>query len=334
MSKTHPNAGSGDHRTFVAVQGHPGIYKRGSSYVVTWRHNGKLRKAAYRTLTEAKRAKAKRVSGDSTPPARQRYDAYARGWVKTYKGRTGRGVGSSTRVSYTDAIERVLIPHFGSAKLEAITAPDVRRLVDELTERGLKAASIRRYLAPLRAMFAEAVADGVLARNPCDSIRVFVPGERRRKPRTLTPEQIHRLLGAIPDEHRDLVSFLAYTGVRISEALAATWGELAQEDGAPILRISDSKTDAGVRSVPLAPGFGRELLKRRARAKWPTDADPIFPIGCRDAHRRPQLASASVESGGRGGGRGGDPAHAPASPRLAAVRAGPHGGAGSRVARP
>jgi integrase len=289
----------------VAVEGHPGIYKRGNSYVVTWRHNGKLRKAAYRTLTEAKRAKAKRVSGDTTPPARQRFDAYARAWVKTYKGRTGRGVGSSTRDSYRDSIERVLIPHFGSAKLEAITAPDVRRLVDDLTERGLKAASIRRYLAPLRAMFAEAVADGVLQRNPCESIRVFVPGERRRKPRTLTPEQIHRLLGAIPDEHRDLVSFLAYTGVRISEALAATWGDLAQEDGAPVLRIRDSKTDAGVRSVPLAPGFGRALLKRRAKAKWATDSDPIFPskvgtpLDARNWRRyvwRPAVKAAGVEA--------------------------------------
>jgi integrase len=81
----------------------------------------------------------------------------------------------------------------------------------------------------------------------------------------------------LPVEHRDLVAFLAYTGVRISEALAATWGELGQENGAPVLRIPDSKTDAGVRAVPLAPEFNRRLLRRRAAAQYSTDTDPIFP---------------------------------------------------------
>jgi integrase len=117
-------------------------------------------------------------------------------------------------------------------KLEAITAPDVRALVDKLRDKRLRATTMRRYLASLRAMLAEAVADGVLTRNPAESVRVFVPGERRRKPRTLTPEQIHRLLRTIPDAHHDLVLFLAHTGVRISEALAATC-DLRLENGAP-----------------------------------------------------------------------------------------------------
>jgi integrase len=294
-----------DHRKLIAIEGHPGIFRRGGSCVVTWRHNGKLKKSSHRTLTEAKRAKAKRVAGDTTPPARQRFDTYARAWVKTYTGRTGRGVRSSTRASYTDAIARILIPHFGNARMEAITAPDVRALVDKLTDQGLASATIRRYLAPLRAMFAEAVGDGVLPRNPCDSIRVFVPGERRRKPRTLTPDLILVLLKAIPEAHRDLVTFLAFTGCRISEALAATWGDLRQENGAPVLVIPDSKTDAGVRSVPLAPGFGRQLLKRRASARWAADGDPIFPsatgtpIDARNWRRRvwaPAIKAAGVEA--------------------------------------
>jgi integrase len=153
-------------------------------------------------------------------------------------------------------------------------------------------------------MLAEAVADGVLTRNPAESVRVFVPGERRRKPRTLTPEQLHRLLRAIPDVHHDLVLFLAHTGVRISEALAATWGDLRQENGAPVLVIPDSKTDAGLRSVPLAPGFGRQLLKRRAKARWAADGDRIFPsaagtpIDARNWRRRvwaPAIKAAGVE---------------------------------------
>ena len=294
-----------DDRKMIPVEGHPGVYKRGNRYVVKWKHRGRQHKSYHRTLSEARRAKAKRASGETEPVARQRFDTYARAWVESYRGRTRRGLGDSTRASYRDAIERVAIPYFGSARLGEITASDVRRYIEKLTKRGLKAATIRRYVAPLRAMFAEAVGDGVLQVNPTASVRVFVRGEQRRRPRTLMPEQILALIEAIPDEHRDLVALLAHTGVRISEALAAVWGDLGQEDGAPVLQIPDSKTDAGVRSVPLSPEFNRRLLRRRADAEYATGADPIFPsaIGTpmdrRNFNRRvwrPAVEAAGVEA--------------------------------------
>ncbi len=294
-----------DDRKMTPVEGHPGIYRKGSRYVVTWKHRGKSRKSSHRTLSEAVRAKGRRASGHTEPVARQRFDDYARAWVESYGGRTRRGIGDSTRASYRDAIERVAIPFFRGARLGDITARDIRDYVDELRRRGLRSATIRRYVAPLRAMFAEAVADLTLPINPTSSVRVFVRGEQRRRPRTLVPEQILALVEAIPVEHRDLVAMLAYTGVRISEALAAVWGDLAQEDGAPVLRIPDSKTDAGVRSVPLSPEFNRRLLRRRAAAKYATDADPVFPsaVGTpmdrRNFNRRvwrPAVESAGVEA--------------------------------------
>jgi integrase len=70
-----------------------------------------------------------------------------------------------------------------------------------------------------------------------------------------------------------------------------------------VLRIPDSKTDAGVRSVPLAPEFNRRLLRRRAAAGWATDADPIFtswtgtPLDARNWRRevgRPAVEAADV----------------------------------------
>lgn len=261
----------------IAIEGHPGIYKRGSRYVVQWKHRGKIERSYHRTLTEAKRAKAKRAAGETEPPARRRFDAYAREWVRTYQGRTSRGISDGTRASYADALERFAIPHFGSARLGEITAPDVRDFVGSLTGRGLTARTARRYVAPVKAMFAQAVEDGQLTVNPTASVRVIVRGEKRYRPKTLKPEQILAFIAEIPEKHRDVIAFLAHTGVRISEALAAKWGDLALEDGAPVLFIPDSKTDAGVRSVPLAPEFSRRMLRRRAAAEWAGDDDVIFP---------------------------------------------------------
>jgi integrase len=259
------------------VEGHAGVFKRGSRYVVTWRHRGKLRKSYHRTLTEARRAKATRVSGATEPASRQRFGTYAREWLRTYQGRTGRGVSDATREGYREALERHAIPFFGTARLGEIDPPDVREFIAKLTGSGLTANSARAYFGPVRALFAQAFDDGHIPRNPAAGARVFVRGERRYRPRTLTPDEIARLLAEIPEDHRELVSFMAYTGVRISEALAARWGDMGQENGAPALFIPDSKTDAGVRAVPLSPGLNRTLLRRRSDARWATDADPIFP---------------------------------------------------------
>jgi integrase len=289
----------------IPVDGHPGIYKRGSRYVVTWRYRGKLKKSYHRTLTEARRAKGKRASGDTEPASRQRFDAYAQEWLRTFQGRTSRGLSDSTRASYRDATERFAIPYFGTARLGDITAPDVRDYIASLTGRGLSARTVRRYVAPLRAMFAQAVEDKRLAYNPTLGVRVVVRGERVARPRTLTPDEIQTLLAEIPEAHRDLVAFLAHTGCRISEALAATWGDIGQEDGAPALRIPDSKTDAGVRAVPLSPGMWRQLTRRRASAAYATDADPIFtsatgtPLDARNWRRevwRPAADRAGVKA--------------------------------------
>ena len=93
--------------------------------------------------------------------------------------------------------------------------------------------------------------------------------------------------------------------MRISEALAATWGDLGQEDGAPVLQIPDSKTDAGVRAVPLSPATNRMLVRRRAGARFAADSDPIFtssvgtPIDARNWRRtvwRPAASRAGVDA--------------------------------------
>ena len=129
-----------EHRRMIPVDGHPGVFKRGNRYVVTWRYRGKLRKSYHRTLTEARRAKGKRASGETEPAARQRFDRYAREWVRTYQGRTRRGISDTTRASYTDAIERFAIPHFGTARLGEITPRTCATSSTRLPSAGSKAA--------------------------------------------------------------------------------------------------------------------------------------------------------------------------------------------------
>jgi len=53
---------------------HPGIYRRGSRYVVVWPHRGKQHKQFFRTLAEAREAKGRRFAGERTPATRASFE--------------------------------------------------------------------------------------------------------------------------------------------------------------------------------------------------------------------------------------------------------------------
>ena len=268
---------------------HPGIYRRGDTYEVSYRDRGRQRWRAFRTLTEAKRFKRGANDGDRAD-SREPFSRYAERWLANYTGRTAYGIGQRTRDSYADSIRRVAMPFFGTTSLERIDAPLLRDYIVHLAKRGYAPSSVRRHFAPVRALLATAHEDGLLRQNPAYGLRVIVRGERKRKPRRLTPEQTGALLGQMPVEHADLAYVLAATGMRISEALGPCWADLTTAlNGKPVLRVerSTTKTDAGERLIPLTPETVRRLLRRRAEARFATDGDPIFPssIGTpMDAH--------------------------------------------------
>jgi integrase len=82
----------------------------------------------------------------------------------------------------------------------------------------------------------------------------------------------------MPADHADLAYLLAATGLRIGEALAATWRDIGQSsDGRPVLTVPKSKTPSGERVMPLSPETVRRLTRRRASASFANDASPIFP---------------------------------------------------------
>ncbi len=68
------------------------------------------------------------------------------------------------------------------------------------------------------------MADGRLARNPADGITA--PKLERRQVQVLTAAEVARLADAIDPRYRTLVNFLAFTGLRPSEALALKVGQV------------------------------------------------------------------------------------------------------------
>lgn len=264
----------------------PGIYKRGGSYVVVWKHRGKQHKSFHRTYAEAREAKGQRAQrGERAPVSRETFEEYARRWIDAYQGRTARGLSERTHASYRESLEKHAIPHFRGMRLADIEPPDVRGLVTELLRGGRSAGTASKDLAPVKALFATAVEDRALRYDPCAGVRVnarrtYDP-DAEEPAKALTRAELARLLKEMPGDWRLLFELLAKTGLRISEALGLEWRDLAQANGRPVLRVrrqfvrgtlDDLKSANSRRDVPLPPMLATALTERR------NAADPVCPL--------------------------------------------------------
>lgn len=254
---------------------HPGIYKRGSRYVITWTHRGKQHKASYRTLEEARKEKGLRASGDTRPPNRDRFDDYAEKWLRTYRGRNAGQISDSTRRLYRRAINRFAIPYFGSKWLSDIEPPDVRGFITWMEEQGVRPPSVRVHMSGISALFATAYEDGHIKANPTTGVRLRQLDNAEHRSKTMTHEELSAVLTALPPEWQPLFTFLAQTGLRISELLGLTWADLDLSATRPVVKVRRQrvkgqwtrlKTRASSRDVPLGRGMVRTLLILRARS--------------------------------------------------------------------
>ncbi|MDP9384584.1 MAG: site-specific integrase [Actinomycetota bacterium] len=76
------------------------------------------------------------------------------------------------------------------------------------------------------------------------------------------------------DQRRALLATLAFAGLRIGELLALTWRDVDLARGT--IRVRDSKTAAGVRTVNVVPALRDELLAYRASLRDVAPSARVF----------------------------------------------------------
>ena len=249
---------------------HSGIYKRGSRYVAVWEHRGRQHKKAFPTLAEAREFKGQMASGNTQPVSRIGFEEYALEWIERFQGRTARGLRESTREDYRKALKARAIPFFekrSRLRLAEVNARDVANYVAWLCDEKAQAAhentlrrekqqpllradrkrlsdsTIRNHLAPVKALFATAVEEGLIRQNPTTGVRIVRPAldlagsdELEREQRALTRKELSSLLGHVDSDWRLFFELLAHTGIRISEAVALEWHDV-EFGTTPRLRI-------------------------------------------------------------------------------------------------
>jgi len=280
---------------------YPGIFKRGSRYSFTYRDNrGRPRWGSAATIAEAKAKRAALTAdvarGEYRALSSVTFEAYAAEWIANYQGRTARGLREQTRREYRRALgldeegnvredNGGAVAYFGRRRLAEIEPRDVKAYIAHVAERGVARDTIRLAVAPVRALFATAVEEGLIRSNPAAGIRLPAGVAREQEQehaKALSEDELRALLVAADEPWRLLFTFLAQTGLRISEAVPLRFADVDFGRRRVKVRrryhkgnLGSPKSRYGRRDVPLAAGTARALWDRRKAA--PGDDALVFP---------------------------------------------------------
>lgn len=205
------------------------------------------------------------------------FKAVAERWRKTAT--TRRGISAGTLGTYSSVLRIQVYPLIGERRMRELKPSHIAEVLMSMEAAGLSASYRSNALKAMSNVCKMAQADELIRRNPCRAVKT--PAPDRPSKTVPTREQVTAMIAAAPDARtRALIVVLAFTGLRISEALSLRW---ADWDGAGTLRIHDTK-GGKPRAVPVPETLAAELrIWRRAQAAeriaavwWDTDIDWIL----------------------------------------------------------
>ncbi len=292
----------GDHRGYRSTA-MPGVYERGSVERPYWSvkytdGDGRRPTERFSSFDEACGFKA-RMSNEAERHTHRRpepttFCEYADQWPDRYRGRTTTGLRDATRERYRKQIAVAmdfLGGHSGRRPLGSVMPEHIEAFVDHLYESGHNPVTVRRYMVPLRAMLSQAVRERRIKTNPASDVPLLpsdmslLPDttDEQEKMKALSSEQTAALIAAVPASQRLLVTVIACTGLRISEALGLRWRDIDRQAGEVRVRqaavggkIGKPKTKRSQRSVPLSDEVMRDLVARRLASRDSGDDDLVF----------------------------------------------------------
>jgi integrase len=268
-----------------------GIFEQDGSLFANYREPGtsrsRLTKLKATTLREAKKERASLLSalreGRRAPRSQITLAALCDEWLATRKGRV-----ADATYDYDKAQVKRIRAVLGDLRVQALTVADVRRLLAETA----LLAEWTRYgmLRTFRQVAKMARDEGLIVRDPSEALqRHERPKQRsKRKGRRLSPAELEAVIETaekVVPSFAPLIVLLAFTGLRIREALGLRWQDidldaatirlrwqLAKDDLSYVL----VKTEAGVRDLPILPQLRRRLVEHRLASPWTRAADPVF----------------------------------------------------------
>ncbi len=153
--------------------------------------------------------------------------------------------------------------HLGEYRLDKLTPFLMESFqANRLEKDGVSPATAGIDLSALRSILSMAVREGLLNKNPCDGIkgiRHFTKNEKR----SLTLDEIHRLLDELEGRNRLMCLISLFTGLRLSDVLSLRWEHIDFNNG--LLTRVTAKTERQ-EVIPISETLLSALRKYKATA--------------------------------------------------------------------
>jgi integrase len=241
---------------------HPGIYKRGNIYWITYMwhgrqyfdssHSSDIRDAEALLLRRKTELDLGRIA--VRPSETLTVDTLLDSYIAQIEN-------PATQRRYKLS-QRVLTPLCGNCRITDVNAFTFDRFKELRIKEGVSSAGVNRDLALYRAAFNFAVERRLLTHSPLGGVKLFNEDKYRPAPRVLSFAEERRVLMCCDLRLRTLVMTLLDTGMRVGiEALRLKWADIDFEDA--IITITQSKTTAGLRALPMTPIVKSALLEWR-----------------------------------------------------------------------
>jgi integrase len=228
----------------------------GTSFRLTWRLGGR-RDGEWQSATFADETSARRAEALVEAHANALTKAQLQALVTPVEQTVGETVsdavaryiaplhvaGSTRREYERDHRLHVKDSPLGLMDLAEVRREHVRLWVRSQVESGAAPKSIRNRHGLLFAAMKEAVAEGKIARNPCEGVRLPKRSERVDADDAmcfLTPHEVKLISDNLPEKYRPLPWLLALTGLRWGELTALRVGDVDLMGRPPRIRVSNA----------------------------------------------------------------------------------------------
>jgi integrase len=152
----------------------------------------------------------------------------------------------TTAARYRQIMRLHVYPPVGGLKIAKLTRPLYQKLIDDLDDSGLAAATVRQAHAVLRASLRFGVHNGLLSVNPSDG--VVVAQSSRKALEIPEPDEIRKLLAAVEGtDFHPVLLLLATSGLRRSELCGLRWSRVDFER--KTVRVIEGLHDVGTADV-------------------------------------------------------------------------------------
>jgi integrase len=188
---------------------------------------------------------------------------------------------NSTQGQYEFLFTTYILPEWGEVRLKDLRTMELQNFFNSFDPR-LSPKTIRLMHGSLRTALSHAVVWELIPKNP--AVGVKLPRRKARKPPlVLSLADIRRMIEAVPEPSKSLVTLIVFASLRVGEVLGLRWKRVRSDRLLIVERVYDGefddvKTDAGHREVPFDQrGVIGEVLKRcRVRSKFLGPEDLVF----------------------------------------------------------